>query len=109
MQGGGRPQMPAGEMPEGFDPSQMQRPEGQNPPERTEGSQRPERPQNQMPEGFDPENMPAPPEGFDPSQMQGKFPGNGAGFDKNAPQSVEFTISADSRVYHGIAPYTETE
>ena len=118
MQGGGRPQMPAGEMPEGFDPSQMQRPEGQNPPERPEGSQRPERPQNQMPEGvdpsrmpegFDPENMPAPPEGFDPSQMQGGFPGGKANFDKNTPQSVEFTISADSRVYHGIAPYTETE
>ena len=104
MQGGGRPQMPEGEMPADFDPSQMQRPDGQNPPEKPKGSQRPE-----PPEGFDPSNMPAPPEGFDPSQMQGRFPGNGAGFDENAPQSVEFTISADSRVYHGIAPYTGTE
>lgn len=104
MQGGGRPQMPEGEMPADFDPSQMQRPDGQNPPKKPKGSQRPE-----PPEGFDPENMPAPPEGFDPSQMQGRFPGNGAGFDENAPQSVEFTISADSRVYHGIAPYTGTE
>ncbi len=108
MQNIGRPEMPNGEIPADFDPSNM--PEGQP------GGNRPE-----APEGFDPANMPQfdpsnmpkdfepgqMPEGFDPSQMPMGFPGGG--FDENTPQSVEFVVSADSRVYSGIAPYTDTE
>lgn len=105
MQGGGRPELPAD-----FDPSQFEQPGGRG--QMPEGFD-----PNNMPQGFDPSNMPQgfdpsqmqPPADFDPSQMPEGFPGFGGGFDKNAPQSVEFVVSADSRVYHGIAPYTETE
>lgn len=101
MQGGGRPAMPDDERPDGMEPpaggEQPKHPEGAEKGERPAGDgQRPERPADgQMPERFDPSLMP--------------FPGGGANFDKNAVQSVEFVISADSRVYNGIAPYTGTE
>lgn len=114
MTGGGRPAMPNGEMPEGMDRPDRQPDSAPVPPEdsakpseapeKPEGNQRPERPQSQMPEGFDPENMPEPPAGGMPP---GGFGGNN--FDRNAAQSVEFVVSADSRVYNGIAPYTGTE
>ncbi len=111
------PEMPDSEPAEGFDPNNMpQRPDRQpgDAPEQPEGNQRPEPPQgfdpnnmpNNMPEGFEPGQMPENmPENFDPSQMPAGFPGGG-GFDENAAQSIEFVVSADSRVYSGIAPYT---
>jgi sugar lactone lactonase YvrE len=56
------------QLPEGFDPSQMQLPEGMTLPEGFDPSQM------QLPEGFDPSQMQLPegmtlPEGFDPSQI----------------------------------------
>ena len=98
MQGGDKPQ-PGGKMPEGIKPPA----DGEQPP-RPDGEGKGQRPEN-----FDPENMPEPPEGFDPENMPGRFPGFGEGFDENTPLSAEFVVSKDSRVYHGIAPYTETE
>ena len=125
---GEQPQRPEGNAdgqpmgrPDGSQPDGDQQPpekpaDGEQPAERPEAVQRPDdaergnrpggngqRPDGQMPEDFDPDNLP---EGFDPSAMpQGGFQG-GANFNQNAAQSIEFVVSADSRVYNGIAPYT---
>lgn len=106
MQGGGRPDF-GGEPPEGFDPSNMERPQGQRPNEQRpqgDNGEPPQMPENfdpkefdpsKLPEGFDPDNMPQPPAGFG---------GFGGGFDKNIPLTADFVIDSENRVYAGIAP-----
>ncbi len=107
MQGGGRPDF-GGEPPEGFDPSQMERPNGERPNRQPDNAPQPpadgEMPQ--MPEGFDPSNMP---QNFDPSNMpQGGFGGFGGGnFNADTPLSADFVIDSENRVYAGIAPLSK--
>lgn len=128
MLGGGRPDM-NGQMPEDFDPANMERPEGMEPPtdgeqpQKPEGQQpndkngeRPQRPDGdnnqapqrsdgEMPKEFDPDNLP---EGFDPANMQqppqNGFGGMGGGFNADTPLSADFVIDSENRVYAGIAP-----
>ena len=139
--GGGRGgmggQMPDNmEMPEDFDPSQMEgmeRPDGMEMPEdfdpsQMEGMERPDG--MEMPEDFDPsqmEGMERPdgmemPEDFDPTQMEGMerpdgevpeggFGGRGQGGMSmtGGEQSAVFTISDGGNQFSGVTEYTAAE
>lgn len=96
MTGGGRPDFQPGERPDFADmPEGMKRPDN-------EGK---ERPQNEGITKPDHEGMTPPPNMEPPTDgmMPNGF-GGGANFDRNAAQSIEFTINSESRVYNGIAP-----
>lgn len=81
-------QMQPGQMPEGFDPSQMQ------PGQRPQGGQFPG---GQMPEGMQP------PEGFNPGMMQGGFNIN----PENAPAQIEFYMQDKVNAFSGVADVAE--
>ena len=54
-------------------------------------------------DGAKPDNAPEQPaDGTKPDQVPQK---PGSNYDLSAQQSIEFTITADSRVFQGVAPY----
>lgn len=91
------------------------RPDGQPPENRKDAADRQD---GQRPEQSAEDNPPEPPaDGARPSEApqppaDGAKPDKapqrpGSNYDSSAEQSAAFTISADSRVFQGVAPYTE--
>ena len=95
------------EPPEGFDPSQMGRPNGNQMPGGMEGMTPPEGFENMAPpEGFDPGQMQMP-DGFDPSQMGGgRNPGGDRGqmgqTTGSADGETDFILTGSIRSFSGV-------
>lgn len=121
-----------GEMPEDFDPTQMQRPEGMELPEGFDPAQMGDVQSPEGMEGVDPSQMQSPdgmelPEDFDPAQMEGmtppdgeipEQPAGGQGFGGrgqggmnmgSGEQSEVFTIAAGGNQFSGVAEFIAEE
>ena len=102
----GRPNHADGQPPEDRNDDDGQRPvdDGQRP-EQPSDKQDTDTPPEPPADGEKPTDAPEPP--ADGARPDKKPQRPGSSFDESAEQSIAFTISSDSHVFQGVAPYTE--
>lgn len=102
----GRPNHADGQPPEGRNHDDGQRPvDDSQQPEQPSDKQDTDTPPEPPADGEKPTDAPEPP--ADGARPDKKPQRPGSNFDESAEQSVAFTISSDSHVFQGVAPYTE--